>query len=378
MSSVLDSRIGLGNLGNTCFMNVVLQALRHTPAMGKIFLGDDVVLRSASKKKDMVTAFQTLMRDMWRVELEPGRTPTMMPRGFFHVMHNVLRDTDDDWHTPGEQSDSAEALQYVLDALHDGIYRRVRMTVGGKAANRDEQEQVRALTSWSEFFAKEYSPIVSNFNGQNQISIKCEKCGTASIRYEPWLMIKAPIPGSETVGGSVPSMAQCLNAAFETETLDDYSCDVCKSKERATITNKISRLPPVTILSLKRFTNSGMKVRGRVEWDTDSLDFEPWRAFARDPFADDDLYPSIYETYAVIEHIGSARGGHYRMYVRGAEDKWIEYDDESVSEVPPERVVSADSYVLFMMPRGVKRPHDEFVAAVKALRAEGQRAASSK
>jgi len=360
-------------------MNVVLQALRHTPAMGKIFLGDDVVLRAASKKKDMVTAFQTLMRDMWRVELEPGRTPTMMPRGFFHVMHNVLRDTDDDWHTPGEQSDSAEALQYVLDALHDGIYRRVRMTVGGKAANRDEQEQVRALTSWSEFFAKEYSPIVSNFNGQNQISIKCEKCGTASIRYEPWLMIKAPIPGSETVGGSVPSMAQCLNAAFETETLDDYSCDVCKSKERATITNKISRLPPVTILSLKRFTNSGMKVRGRVEWDADSLDFGPWRAFARDPFADDDLYPSIYETYAVIEHIGSARGGHYRMYVRGAaEDKWIEYDDESVSEVPPERVVSADSYVLFMMPRGVKRPHDEFVAAVKALRAEGQRAASSK
>ncbi len=363
---MLDARIGLGNLGNTCFMNVVLQALRHTPAMGKIFLGEDVTLRSASKKKDIVTAVQTLMRDFWRVELEPGRTPTMMPRGFFHVLHNVLRDTDDDWHSPGEQSDSAEALQYVLDALHDGMSRRVRMSVGGVASTDEEKEQMRALKSWGDFFANEYSPIVANFNGQNQISITCAACGNSSVRYEPWLMIKAPIPGSDKLGGTVPSMKECLNAAFETENLDDYSCEKCKSKQRATITNKISRLPPVAILSLKRFTNTGMKVRGRVEWDIDNLDLSLWRAFARDPYADNN---AEYETYAVIEHIGSSRGGHYRMYVRGTEgSNWIEYDDESVCEVPPARVVSADSYVLFMMPRGQKQPHMDFAAVVKALR----------
>ena len=363
-----STKIGFANMGNTCFLNVVLQALRISPPIGRIFLGpSDIKLRLDSKKQEMVTAFQILMRDMWRIVPKPEERPVMRPGGFFQSLTNVLRDTDDDWYHHGQQADAAEALQYILGSLHDGMYRSVVMTVSGDITCAGEASEAKALESWMSFFKKEYSPIVTHFNGQTQICVRCDTCKTVSERYEPWLMLKAPIPGGEEAGGPAPTMETCLAAAFESETLDDYACDTCKSKQKATITNRISRLPPVVILSVKRFTNRGQKVRGRISWDLDALDFGPQMAFDRDPFTNSQV-SSVYETYAVIEHHGSARGGHYIMFAK-QDGVWHEYDDNSVSASTPERVVSPDSYIALLIPK-THAPFmtDDFKKHVEAFR----------
>jgi ubiquitin C-terminal hydrolase len=363
----MDTRIGLANLGNTCFLNVILQVLRLSPAIGDMFLrhpSHEPTLRKDSKKKEFVLAFRTLILDFWRRTPAPGTTPSMIPRGFLGEFYRTLRDTDDDWYRPGQQADAAEALQYVLDSLHNGLSRKVAMDVIGDAVSPDEESQIKAIRSWSAFFAKEYSPIVKSFNGQMQIRVVCSKCNTTSERYEPWLMMKAPIPGADTAGSEVPTMNTCLNAAFAEEVIEDYSCETCKSKERATIHNKISHLPPVTIVTLKRFTNGGQKVRGRITWDLDSLDFSPWMAFQCDPLYETTDVNTEYVTYAVVEHMGSTRGGHYRMYARQG-DVWNAYDDSSVSLARPENVVTADSYIAILMPKNtaesmVKR-NDQYI-----------------
>ncbi len=104
----------------------------------------------------------------------------------------------------------------------------------------------------------------------------------------------------------------------------------------------------VLFVSLKRFTNTGHKVRGRIAWDLDCTNFREFTAFARDPFTNTTHDPE-YETFAVIEHLGGLRGGHYRMYARQGD--WHVYDDNSVHVVPPERVVTDDSYIACMIPR---------------------------
>jgi ubiquitin C-terminal hydrolase len=346
----MTDRVGLANLGNTCFLNVVLQALRYSPPIATTFLSDKKFhVREDSNRKEILSAFKTLMEDFWTIDAPPGARPSLIPRGFFHSLHTVLRETGDYWYRPGQQCDAAEALQYILDSLHDAMHRRVRMEISGSPSSAEHESQVKAIKSWTDFFGKEYSPIVANFNGQIQNRVVCSECSNVSERYEPWLMIKAPIPGADVVGGPAPTMSACLGSAFEPEKIDDYACDKCKKRVTATKTERISRLPPVTIVSIKRFTNSGHKVRGLIPWDLDALDFSPWRAFDRDPFTDT-RDPSVYSTFAVIEHHGSLNGGHYRMFARDGAD-WVCYDDSSVYVVPPDAVITADSYIALMSPK---------------------------
>jgi ubiquitin C-terminal hydrolase len=372
MSILSSAQLGLANLGNTCFLNVILQALRNTPQMATIFLTDgDAKLRDGSKKHGIVSAFQTLMRDFWNHPAPEGSSKTLVPRGFMHSLHTVLREMDDDWYHPGEQADAAEALQYILDSLHDGTCRRVKMDVVGDAASGIERSYIKAINSWAGFFAKEYSSIVQSFYGQNAMMITCDLCGNTSERYEPWTMIKAPIPGADTVGAPVPTLDDCLRAAHTSETIEDYSCDVCKKKTTATMKNSISHLPPVTIVSVKRFTNAGRKVRGKIAWDLDCVDFAPHMAFPHDPLSGG-VPDTVYETIAVIQHHGSLHGGHYTMHAKH-DTEWYEYDDGSVHKSHPGAVVTADSYIAFMVPRS-RRPalNEGFGSAVERYRAAHQ------
>ena len=368
MSSELNLLIGLAKIGNTCFFNAVLQALRLCPAIGTIFLGNDVTLRPESKHGGLVIAFQKLMKDFWKESPPKGTKSTMVPRGFFQSLFTVLNDTNNGWYQRGQQADAAEAIQYILESLHDGMHRRVKMAIAGSSSNCEEVSQIKALESWSTYFGNEYSPIIENFYGQTQICVRCETCKRVTERYEPWLMIKAPIPGGDVVGGPAPTLDTCLTAAFAPESIDDYQCDSCKSRGKATITTRISHLPPVVILNIKRFTNQGHKVRGKLVWDLDNFDLSSVQAFSRNPFGEEGTFSTEYETFAVIEHHGSLQGGHYTMYAK-QNDGWLEYDDNSISDVTPDRVVSADSYILLLIPKKNKEEMNKsFSEAVRALR----------
>jgi ubiquitin C-terminal hydrolase len=331
---------GLVNIGNTCFLNAVLQALARCPPLVDALLKQPR-LRD-SKKAPLVPAFQQFFQDSQHATL-------LTPSGIVKTLLAVVADCEDDWYRPRQQADAAECIQYILDGLHDAMYRQVRITIHGDPETTEQKAQTKALESWSSFYAKEYSPIVEHFYGQYQIRITCDACKSVSERYEPWLMLKLPIPGGEKVGASVPSFADCMNAALAAEVIEGYACDTCKSPQTATMSTRISKLPNILLLTFKRFTNHGAKIRGQVDWDLEALSLKPWMAFRRCPFRDEAVKED-YKTFAILEHNGSARGGHYRMFAREG-DSWAEADDESVRPVDVGTVISPDSYVIFAVPK---------------------------
>ena len=377
--SSLDTIVGLTNAGNTCFLNAALQALMRCATIGPFFLSDHVHVREESNKKEMVAAFKTLMRDFWAVPPPPpgsGQRPSLIPGGFLQSLYRILHETGDDWHQRGQQSDATEAIQHILEYLHDGMSRPVTMEYSGEHTTDSQKSQMAALKSWATYYSKEYSEIIRDFQGQTRITIKCEVCGNETERFEPYLMVKAPIPGAAVSGAAAPTGAECVNLAFTPETIPDYVCTPCGTRTRAVKRESISRLPPVSLVSFKRFVNVPVppfghelrKVRGRIDWDLDAFDMAPWMAFPRNPFTGT-AEPSVMTTMAVIEHWGSMRGGHYRMFARTTTG-WICCDDSSVSVVPQSEVITDDSYVAFMMPRHKVREHmAAFEAAVDALRA---------
>ncbi len=208
-------------------------------------------------------------------------------------------------------------------------------------------EYVASLESWSRFFHKEYSPIVENFYGQTRTRIVCTECGNAATRYEPWGVFKAPIPGAEMAGAAAPTLRVCIAGALETETLDDYTCDACKKKGVARLDHTICRFPSHMILSLKRFTNTGAKIRARIPYDPDLIDLSEWLTWPTLQPAGD----ARYRLYATIEHIGTSRFGHYVMRARdstASASTWLLYDDARCSPSPTGGLAGPDTYVMFL------------------------------
>jgi ubiquitin C-terminal hydrolase len=352
----LATTIGMANLGNTCFLNVVLQVLRLSPPLGTLFLLNTPVVRKDSKKLRLLEGFQILMNDLWSPTLPPGAKPTLTPNGFNQAFLQTIRDSGDDWHAHGQQSDAAETLQYILEGLHDALYETVNMRATGRVSTDEDVARIKAIDAWGSFFRKEYSPIVEHYYGQTQTSVVCDQCKAVSTRYEPWLMLKVPLPGGDMPHRTNPNatLTDCLNLAFADEHLDDYRCDACHLQGKATIRNRMSKMPDILIVTFKRFTNNMHKVGGPVSWDVQSMDFRPWMAFTKgDPFHTT-YTPPLYETTALIEHQGSFRGGHYRMYAKQPSYQdptqyiWNEYDDNSIrtlSGYPGDTHDRCDTYI---------------------------------
>ena len=169
------------------------------------------------------------------------------------------------------------------------------------------------------------------------------------------------------------TLHDCLKAFTSLEELDENSwfCDHCKKLSSGSVTSSLSRLPDVLILHIKRFGMTARfreKIRSKVVFPFTDLDLAP---FATPDGANSDSSGanSLYDLYAVSNHLGGMSGGHYTAFVKceieeGAggkpthadadvaeESAWMLFDDDVVSVVPEARVeasiVSEAAYLLF-------------------------------
>ena len=336
-----NGRVGLANLGNTCFLNVIIQSIRYCPGLAAYLYSGAYKLHLKSDRSlaPITHEIADVVKCMWGADVKARAT--MAPRGFISVAARLSDTAGYPDLVSGMQSDAAEFLQFLLDSIHSGISRQVQMDIVGSPKTIHDTTQIKALQSWVDFYRKEYSIIVENFFGQTQTVATCGHCKAISVKFEPWMMLKVPIPEEDS---SPVTLQECFTKAYEKETLSDYMCDSCKNRGPATLQQSISRLPQVLILILKRFNNQGRKISKQVHVDIDDTDISPWLAFP----AVAKHSPAHYSTFAIVEHHGSSRGGHYVSYAKD-NDTWLNYDDTSVNELNNTTgLVNNNSYIFFM------------------------------
>ncbi|XP_041971204.1 ubiquitin carboxyl-terminal hydrolase 17-like [Aricia agestis] len=337
-SSQTSGLNGLRNIGNTCFMNSVLQCLSNTRPLLEYLVNDayaaDINTTLSCMKGALIKAFASVTKELWR----SGERDT--------VVNTTALKSQVQRFAPRfmgySQQDAQEFLRYLLEGLHEDVN---RVTVKPKPILTEIDENLsdaaKAAEAWSRYQRMEDSLVGDIFVGQLKSTLRCTHCRHDSVTFDPFWDLSLPVPSRN---GPL-RLTQCLQSFTKEEELDGDekpTCSKCGVRRKCLKWFTVQKFPQVLVLHLKRFSPTE-RFRGKlsvvVEFPLTGLDMSPYAA---------NNCSATYNLYAVSNHSGTTYSGHYTAYCKHPyTGDWHEYNDSRVSPINSRDVVSAEAYVLF-------------------------------
>ncbi|KAM4712189.1 ubiquitin carboxyl-terminal hydrolase 44 [Anableps anableps] len=395
---------GLRNLGNTCYMNSILQVLSHLHVFRECFLRLDLtqaleLLASAvhgqltvkttsqfplsqrkglqstsglsggasrgrsmeliqpkepsSKHISLCHELHTLFQVMWS-----GKWALVSPFAMLHSVWQLI---------PAFRGYAQQDAQEFLCELLDKVQQELEST--GKHTNTAGVPQKRLI--------KQVLSVVNTiFHGQLLSQVTCLACSHRSNTVEPFWDLSLEFPERYHSNSRESAQAPChlteMLAKFtETEALEGniYACDQCNAARRRTCSKAVIlteaqkqlmvyKLPQVLRLHLKRFRWSGRnhreKIGVHVSFDQ-LLNMEPYCSNPSSPSSTGSPRSKhfLYELSAVVMHHGKGFGsGHYTAYCYNTGGGfWVHCNDSKMNVCSVDEVCRAQAYILFYTQR---------------------------
>ncbi|XP_069331787.1 ubiquitin carboxyl-terminal hydrolase 4 isoform X2 [Eulemur rufifrons] len=188
-SHIQPGLCGLGNLGNTCFMNSALQCLSNTAPLTDYFLKDEYEAEinrdnPLGMKGEIAEAYAELIKQMWS-----GRDAHVAPRMFKTQVGRFAPQF-----SGYQQQDSQELLAFLLDGLHEDLNRvKKKPYLELKDAN-GRPDAVVAKEAWENHRLRNDSVIVDTFHGLFKSTLVCPECAKVSVTFDPFCYLTLPLP----------------------------------------------------------------------------------------------------------------------------------------------------------------------------------------
>ncbi|KAF8540288.1 hypothetical protein BDD12DRAFT_833963 [Trichophaea hybrida] len=343
---------GLKNLGNTCYMNSILQCMSGTIPLSRYFLDGSYKLHinkdnPLGSRGVLAEAFATLIRHLWS-----GEYNFISPVTFKDVSGRLNETFKSD-----SQQDAQEFLAFLLDGLHEDLNPNASRQKLNSLTEEEERRrerlpvQVASAYEWQRYIHQNSSVAVNWLQGQLSSRLKCLTCGITSTTYNPFMYLSLPIP---VVHSRNFTLYDCLKEFTKDEVLDGddaWHCPQCKQPSKATKTLTITRLPMILIIHLKRFTNQGRwrdKLNTPINFPLVDLDLTKYvpPVLPADPSgkpvleSPDTTPPFMYDLYGIANHYGTLHGGHYTAFVRNSyKGVWSSFDDSKATTMDQSQVV---------------------------------------
>tara|TARA_B100000524_G_scaffold337744_2_gene228643 strand:- start:1703 stop:2761 length:1059 start_codon:yes stop_codon:yes gene_type:complete len=330
---------GLRNVGNTCFMNTIIQCLSNTLPLLEYMIEkkyqNHLDMDSDDDKCEIVNQWYIMLRYLW------SKNAVYAPENFVSVVQNLARSKDYPEFTGYRQSDSQDFLQFFLETMHNALSYEVKMEITGKTMNDFDKIAYEAYTNFMNFFKNDYSKIIDIFYGQFFTICKTEKNGKkeTSRSFEPFNMLLLEI--KENKKGKT-SLYNCLNNYTKKELIDTGDKLEVKYKEV-----KFWSLPNILIIMFKRYDNNLNKLDTHISFPIENLDMSKYvNGYNRSSY--------VYDLYAIANHDsfgGGVGSGHYWASVKNHDNNWYKYNDSIVSTLNIKDLETNNAYCLFYRKR---------------------------
>uniref|UniRef100_W5N6A2 ubiquitinyl hydrolase 1 n=1 Tax=Lepisosteus oculatus TaxID=7918 RepID=W5N6A2_LEPOC len=185
---------GLVNLGNTCFMNSVIQSLSNTRELRDYF-HDRAFETEINCSNPLGTGgrlaigFAVLLRALWK-----GTHHAFQPSKLKAIVASKASQF-----TGYAQHDAQEFMAFLLDGLHEDLNRIQNKPYTETVDSDGRQDEVVAEEAWQRHKMRNDSFIVDLFQGQYKSKLVCPVCSKVSITFDPFLYLPVPLPQKQKV-----------------------------------------------------------------------------------------------------------------------------------------------------------------------------------
>lgn len=398
---------GIQNIGNTCYMNSVLQCLCSLDLLRSWLTSHKFYERLHRNKINELSDIKRKELNISEYEKVKVRTAdvedacedsvvfrlaelfvrmwkdncTVTPKSFKRVVGEI---------SPTfrgfNQNDSHELLNLILDRIHEETKAKVKLifphvpegvsefiTTKNKSVKimqdesmpdeeRDSAHQYwrqykrthvkeyaihSAFAYWKHYVTDAHSIITDLFTGLFYSKITCCECQMVSGTFEPFTILSVPtkIDGETTLD-------ECIREFSKEETLtgdNKYFCEECNKKVDVKKQMYIWEPPAILIIQLKRFKHDryiSTKTSSKIVFSIEDLDISNYMS----EYYKLDI--GKYALHAISEHRGSCNCGHYVAYCKNSiNNKWYEFNDDDVIHVPNDdiakEIITKNAYLLF-------------------------------
>jgi len=324
------NKIGLQNIGSTCYMNATLQCFCHIPKLISAFKN----LNSNLLSNDTLSiSFKNLIDSLWKDDFSPNQIENnyYIPTDFRKKIANKSPLFQNE-----EANDAKDLVNFIIMTLHEELNKANKNSNNIEDnLNLDQRNKDLVFNNFIQGFMASNQSIISDiFYGVNCNITQCQNCLSKNFNYQTYFFLIFPLEEVRKFkiqnNLNINEMIDIYDCFHYNQKIDfmfgenAMYCNYCQQTFNSCMSTILTVSPEVLIIILNR--GKGIQYKIQIKFYED-LNLEN--------FVEHKETGCKYKLIGVITHLGgNDMSGHFIAYCKDPiSNQWYQFNDAMVNPV---------------------------------------------